>query len=58
MSQFNQMLNSTIKDKENELQALYLLQNKDKPGLGQAILWLQTLYFFDHLPVPIFLCCV
>lgn len=38
MSQFNQWLNSTIKEKENELQALYLLQNQkqDKQGQGHA----------------------
>lgn len=45
MSQFNQWLHSTIKEKENELQALYTLQNKDKnkdkdqkerQGQGQA----------------------
>jgi len=36
MTQFNQWLHSTIKEKENELQALYLLEDKGKHQQGQA----------------------
>jgi hypothetical protein len=38
MSQFSQWMHSTIKEKENELQALYMLQDKnnDKDQKGQS----------------------